>query len=456
MNKWIKFLKAYDTHAIGSRVEVSEADAAWLIEKKIAELSENDPLEAAFEEHAKKFEAALDNVVKRATDAAVKAVSAGTSRIKLLGTRNDDPDFYGYIPDSPLGDFAMEVREACHPSSKMPDRLKSIYEKQASNVRGKAVTGANEGSGEEGGFLVPTQLGAGIYERVMSQENLLGRTDSYSLTSNSIEFNGLQDDNRATGSRWGGVRGYWLDEGDQYTGSKPKFHKIKLRLNKLGVLCYATDELIEDSVVAIDQFLNRVASSEIAFLTTDAIMNGDGISKPLGYLNSAALISVTRNTANKVKLPDIVGMWSKLWAPARSNAIWLINQEVEPELDVLEHLTKNVAGTENVGGWPIYWPQGMISDRPFSILKTRPVITVEQGAALGTLGDISLIDPRTYLSGIKGPVKSSMSIHLRFDYDETAFKFTFRVGGQPWWNKSLTPFKGTSGVKYSPFVALAA
>ena len=39
------------------------------------------------------------------------------------------------------------------------------------------------------------------------------------------------------------------------------------------------------------------------------------------------------------------------------------------------------------------------------------------------------------------------------DYDESVFRFIFRIDGQPWWNAPLTPFKGTN--TQSCFVALA-
>jgi hypothetical protein len=44
------------------------------------------------------------------------------------------------------------------------------------------------------------------------------------------------------------------------------------------------------------------------------------------------------------------------------------------------------------------------------------------------------------------------SIHVFFDYDMTAFKFVFRMGGQPWWSSALAAKNGTN--TYSPFVAL--
>ena len=60
---------------------------------------------------------------------------------------------------------------------------------------------------------------------------------------------------------------------------------------------------------------------------------------------------------------------------------------------------------------------------------------------------------RQYVTISRGLVESALSIHLRFDYDESTFRFIFRVDGQPWWSAALTPYKGTN--TQSCFVALA-
>ena len=50
--------------------------------------------------------------------------------------------------------------------------------------------------------------------------------------------------------------------------------------------------------------------------------------------------------------------------------------------------------------------------------------------------------------------KTDVSIHLWFDQDLVAYRFTLRVGGQPWWAAPITMRSGRN--TQSPFVALAA
>jgi hypothetical protein len=51
-------------------------------------------------------------------------------------------------------------------------------------------------------------------------------------------------------------------------------------------------------------------------------------------------------------------------------------------------------------------------------------------------------------------MRTDVSIHLWFDQDLVAYRFTLRLGGQPWWSAATSPRDGSS--TQSPFVVLAA
>jgi HK97 family phage major capsid protein len=133
-------------------------------------------------------------------------------------------------------------------------------------------------------------------------------------------------------------------------------------------------------------------------------------------------------------------MWARLHPRFRSNAVWLHNVDIEPQLDNLSTTVTNVAGTENVGGYA-----NKVFDAERRTLKGRPLIACEFSATLGTQGDLRLVDLKQYLAGIRsGGVQSDISIHVAFLTNETAFRFIFSVDGQPWLASPLTPYKGTA------------
>jgi len=130
----------------------------------------------------------------------------------------------------------------------------------------------------------------------------------------------------------------------------------------------------------------------------------------------------------------------------RKNAVWCINQDVEPQLPTL-------AITVGTGGQVAYLPPGGLSGNPYATLQGRPLITTEYNETLGTLGDICLVNFDEYAIARKKGLRAASSMHVRFIYHEMAFRFNMRVNGQPKWQSVVTPARGSNTL--SPFVALA-
>lgn len=315
-----------------------------------------------------------------------------------------------------------------------------------------AATGLNESVPSEGGFLVQQDFSNDLLQQVFETGVLASRARRVTISGNAngIRLNGVDETSRAS-TRWGGILGYWEEEAAEKTASKPKFRRIELSLKKLIGLCYATDELLGDAA-ALEGVIRQGFVSEFGFLLDDAILNGTGGAQPLGILNAGCLVSVSAETGQRaatVVFENIVKMYSRLFASSRTNAVWLVNQNVEPQLF---SMSMNV-GT---GGVPVYMPAGGISGQPYGTLFGRPVLPIEQCATLGTVGDIVLADlAGGYILGEKGGIQSDMSIHVAFTTDQSCFRFVLRVDGQPVRASALTPYKGGSNYTQSHFIALA-
>ena len=144
---------------------------------------------------------------------------------------------------------------------------------------------------------------------------------------------------------------------------------------------------------------------------------------------------------------NLLNMWARMWARSRLNAVWFINQDVEPQL----YAVNQVIGTAGV---PVYLPPGGISEKPYATLFGRPVIPVEYCDTLGNVGDIVLADMSQYVVADKNAMQQMSSVHVRFVNDEMTFRLTYRLDGNVTWPAALTPYKGTQ--TKSPFIALAA
>lgn len=347
----------------------------------------------------------------------------------------------------------MRDLEAERPFSSFGEQLSAVYQaaRHPSNIdrRLLALTGAGESGTSGEGFLVQQEFTNELMARMYNQGELMSRVRRRELGpgANGIKINTLKETSRANGSRWGGIRTYWVNEGGTITGSKPSYRRFSLDLEKLGGLYIPTDELLQD-VVGLQGEVEDNFGKEIVFACEDAVFSGDGAGKPLGITNAPCLITVAKETgqaAATIVEANLLKMWARMWAPSRANAVWLANQDTEPQLDqIARPVGTSVLPSQIVR----YSPDGGILQ-----IKGRPVIFVEYASTLGTVGDIVLVDLSEYRWIDKGGVQTASSIHVYFSTDEMAFRFIYRCNGAPFWEAALTPFKGSNTL--SPMVALA-
>lgn len=339
---------------------------------------------------------------------------------------------------SSFGEFLQVTRDAGTPGRQTDPRLFA------------AASGLGVGMPADGGFLVEQGYSRDLLQKTFDGGAILSRVRRLPVgaVSNSVKLPVVDESSRATGSRWGGIRVYRLGEADLVTGSKPKIGTLEVNLKKLVGLCYATDELLQDAAL-LETVITEGFQQEFTFSLEDEVINGDGASQLLGILNAPALVTVAKEsgqTAKTLVFENIVNMWARLPSPSKASAVWFINGDVEPQLFTMGIVV-------GVGGTPAFLPAGAWSGQPFNTIFGRPVVPVEYCPTLGTKGDVILADLSQYLLAEKGGMVAASSIHVRFLYDELAFRFVMRNDGMPICKTARTPYKGTSTV--SPFVTLA-
>lgn len=304
----------------------------------------------------------------------------------------------------------------------------------------KTPSGLFEASDPDGGDLIPPQFSQQIYERMVASNLILEKLSPIPITGNTMTLNALKENSRVNGQRWGGTQGFWQGEADQYTKSKPQLRQINLKLQKLTVLTYATEELVQDSPQALEATLLKYAPLEINFKINDAVINGTGNGMPDGILKSNSLITVAAVSgqgANTFTYQNVLALYSRVVAGQRGSLVWLYGQDSEPQLFQLYLPTGTAAGVA------VFKPNE--TGNGFSLMG-RPAMVMEQCQALGTAGDVIAFATDGYACITKGGVQSFMSMHLRFDFGEYAFKWLFRFDGQAYDDVALTPFNGSNTV----------
>lgn len=313
------------------------------------------------------------------------------------------------------------------------------------DTRLKALSEAEDSSG---GFLVPEEMRKDLLTLVLESSVIRPHATSFKMGSETLSIPRIVDTSHSS-NLFGGVIAYWTKESTAVTATEPEFGLIKLTAKKLMGYTYAPNELLEDSAINLELLIKKCFSESISWFEEEAFIRGDGAGEPLGILNSGAVIEVSKETgqaADTILAENVWKMYSRMFPASVKKAVWLANPNIKPELYAM-------AVPIGTGGVSVYLPAGGISQTPYDTLCGRPVLFTEHCSTLGDAGDLLFCDLSYYIIGDRRQLTVAASPHIRFTTDQTAWRFTQRVDGQPWLNTYFTPKRGST---LSPFISLEA
>ncbi len=436
--KTLVLLEAYSGFKVGDEVDVKDEDVEGLIADGIAK-EKVEVTKHAEEKEGDEQVNDIETMAKQIADE-LRAELKADVKTKLFATARDhNKEATG--PYHNFGEFAKAVAS--------PGQELHNWEQE------RKATGMSEGIAPDGGFLIPPEWTMALLDAISEESQIAGRCRNFPVNQNlSLPF--LNRGALATSST-GGVRVYKPAEAVAKTKSKTVFAKAELKLNKMAILIYTTDELLADSPMVLQTFLTTLAATEFALTKDDDIINGSGAGECLGVLNAPCVVSQAKEATQNVGsativTENIVNMYSRLYPRSIGNSVWLANPDCLPQLATL---TLNVGtGGTNVGILQTLANGGVSSGLNMGLLG-RPLILSPTCITCGTVGDIILADFSQYVTITKAGMgmETATSIHLKFEEDETAFRFVIRFDGQPWWAQAITPKR--SALTQSPFITLA-
>lgn len=300
----------------------------------------------------------------------------------------------------------------------------------------------------DGGFLIPEILRAELLRVALERAVVRSRCRVIPMDSLTVPFPTV-DATSNVSSVYGGVVGYWTEEGATLTESQPRFGRIELKANKLVLYTEVPNELIRDARPSMDAFIGDIFPEAMAWFEDVAFFIGGGVGEPLGFLNAPATVSVTRSTTvagENVEWIDIAKMYARMLPQSLDRAVWVVSPDVLPSL-----LTMTVASGSNavwMGGGS--FTTGSAAP-PMSMLG-RPIVVSEKARTVGHAGDINFVDFGFYLLGDRQAMSARQSEDFRFQNDITAFRVIERLDGRPWLTSAITPMN--NGDTLSPFVNL--
>lgn len=307
----------------------------------------------------------------------------------------------------------------------------------------KAMTG---GTGAAGDFLVPEQFLAELHAAQGEANTWRSRATIIPMTRPTVKIPVLDQTSTTAGApHWyGGMKVYWLEEATQKKESAPTFRQLLLTAFSMAAITYASDELLADSAISLQAFLQGPQGfvGAVNWMEEYAFLRGTGAGQPLGVLNAGCTISQPRTaTSPVIQYTDLAAMYAHFMPGAKG--VWYIHTAAREALLTLSGPSAN----------PSYLWGNAISGEPNTLLG-MPVIWTEKLPAPGSAGDVLLADPAYYLVGDRQATTVDSTIYNRFEWDETTWRVVHRVGGAPWLSAPIYLADGTSAV--SPFVVLGA
>ena len=195
---------------------------------------------------------------------------------------------------------------------------KNFWNAMRSKTPDKSITDALQiGTDSEGGYLIPDE-----FERTLLsglEENNIFRTlaNIIQTTSGDRKIPIVASHGSAA----------WVDEEGAYSESDDAFAQITLGAYKLGTMMKVSDELLNDSVFDLENYLSGEFARRIGNAEEDAFINGDGVGKPTGILaaKGGADIGVTTSSGTAFTADDLINLYHSLLTPYRKKAVWLMN-----------------------------------------------------------------------------------------------------------------------------------
>jgi HK97 family phage major capsid protein len=300
----------------------------------------------------------------------------------------------------------------------------------------------------DGGFLIPETLRSELLRVGLEQSLVRSRARVVPMETLMVPYPMVDSTSNAS-SVYGGILGYWTEEGGALTDSSPSFGRIELQAKKLTLYSEIPNELFQDSLATLEQFMNESYPEALAWFEDIAFIEGNGVGQPTGFLNAQAAVSVAKESgqaAATILWENVVKAYSRMLPASIGRAVWVAHIDTFPELATM-------ALSVGTGGSAVWVGNGDGAGAPPMTILGRPVIFTEKVSTLGTVGDINFVDFGYYLIGDRQAMQMSTSSDYKFGNDKTAMRVIERVDGTPWIKSAITPRKGSNTL--SPFVKIA-
>lgn len=381
------------------------------VDKELEEIKKSRPngsggeADAVTKDEVKKLNDALDEAKKRLDEFELKA-----NRPALVG-----PD------GQPLREPTEEQKK--HSAAFGMYFRRGVANEDLEDLNKKAL---QAGADPEGGYLVPTEIETAIDTRLRESSPVRGiatvRQTSFSSFKKPINL--------------GGAESGWVGEtSPRPETDTPTLAEMGFDVHELYANPAATQTILDDAAVNVEQWLSNEVEDSFTRQENAAFVNGDGVSKPRGFLGGYPLVANGQwawgrigyfntgvagdfQTANPGDEQDVlIDTIFSLDERYRQNARWIFNKFTQARLRKVR----------DADGNPV-WSAGMAAGTPaalmgYPITELGGMPNIAANAPAMAFGDFRrgyLIVDRIGIRVLRDPYTNKPYVH---------FYTTKRVGG---------------------------
>lgn len=280
-----------------------------------------------------------------------------------------------------------------------------------------------EGTGNVGGFLVPTDARDTLYNKIVGRSPIREYATVLQTSTNKVT---VPVESTQFAASW------TAEAGNRTNSAGETFGQAVIDVHEMYVRIPVSNALLEDSAVDLEAWLIDRAAAQFAKLEGTAFVNGTGTNQPRGLTAAAAGVAAVETAGASLTADDIISAYYALPAEYAQNAVWLFNRSTLASLRKL----KVTANSEFV------WQPGF-ADQPATIMG-RPVLESPDLPTATTAGtNIALFGDLQYAYAIADRVDFEVSRDPFSDADKgnTVFRIRRRVGGQVLLNEAAVILK---------------
>lgn len=220
-----------------------------------------------------------------------------------------------------------------------------------------------EGNDGTGGYLVPDTYEDKLVKSLVAK-NVLRQISRTIQTNHRMHIPVAGDVDAAD----------WIPENTVMKFMEAEFGEVILDAHKLVTSIRASDEMLEDGGVDLEQYIMDIFSERIGTAEEKAFISGDGNGKPLGLVHQAQLGGMSE-LEKDITMEDMVDLEYSLKSEYRKHAVWLMSEDAYNRLRRIPHYQGHGVWRNDLKegdpvrlfGYPIYICHAMDDVAPGSI-----------------------------------------------------------------------------------------